>query len=96
MFVPDSLDDLRGPTAGSVTLPLRIDWTPSNTYDLGDAVSTCTMYETVLREAKAEDDLVRFLDRGWLVRTWSSLRLPDFIRESWERRFPQLLDTPHG
>ena len=48
------------------------------------------MYETVLREAKAEDDLSRFLDRGLLVRTWSSLRLPDFVRESWERRFPQL------
>jgi len=53
VFVPDSLDDLRGPTAGRVTLPLHIDWTPSNTYDLSDAVNTCTMYATVLREAKA-------------------------------------------
>jgi len=96
VFVPDSLDDLCGPTAGRVTLPLHIDWTPSNTYDLSDAVNTCTMYATVLREAKAEDDLSRFLDRELLVRAWSSLRLPDFIRESWERRFPQLLDTPHG
>jgi len=90
VFVPDSLDDLRGPTAGSVTLPLHIDWTPSNTYDLGDEARVCTMYATVLREAKSEDDLSRSLDRGLLVRAWSSLRLPDFIRESWERRFPQL------
>ncbi len=90
VFIPNSLDDLRGPTEGSVTLPLYIDWTPSNTYDLSDEVSTCTMYETVLREAKAEDDLSRFLDLGLLVRMWSSLRLPDFIRDSWERSSPQL------
>ena len=90
VFVPDSLDDLCGPTAGRVTLPLHIDWTPSNTYDLGDEARVCTMYATVLREAKSEDDLSRFLDRELLVRAWSSLRLPDFIRESWERRFPQL------
>ncbi len=90
VFVPDSLNDLRGPTAGSVTLPLHLDWTPSNTYDLGDEARVCTMYATVLREAKSEDDLSRSLDRELLVRAWSSLRLPDFIRESWERRFPQL------
>lgn len=90
VFVADSLDDLRGPTAGSVTLPLRLDWTPSNTYDLSDEARTCTMYATVLREAKSEDDLARFLERDLLVRMWASLRLPVFIRESWERRFPQL------
>ncbi len=90
VFVADSLDDLRGPTAGSVTLPLHLDWTPSSTYDLSADVRVCTMYATVLREAKAEDDLARFLNRELLVRMWSSLRLPDFIRESWERRFPPL------
>jgi len=90
VFVSDSLDDLRGPTAGSVALPLHLDWTPSNTYDLSDEARTCTMYATVLREAKSEDDLSRFLNRELLVCAWPSLRSPVFIREIWERRFPQL------
>lgn len=34
------------------------------------------MYETVLREAIAADDLARWIDRSTLVRLWVNLVLP--------------------
>ena len=34
--VADSLDELRGPTCGEVTLPNRLLWNPSRPFDLAD------------------------------------------------------------
>jgi hypothetical protein len=33
-FLPDSLDDLAGPTVGVVVLPVYLDWSHDSTYDL--------------------------------------------------------------
>lgn len=36
VFVVDDLAELRGPTSGTVTPPVHLDWTPSSSYDLAD------------------------------------------------------------
>jgi hypothetical protein len=48
------------------------------------------MYETVLREAVAADDLARWIDRSTLVRLWVNLVLPPRLRSQWEARFSEL------
>ena len=89
-YVPDSLDDLRGPAKGVVTLPLLLDWTPSNTYDLSSPARLRRLYETVLSEAASEDDVIRFVDSGLLAEHWGALRLPRRVRYAWELAHPAL------
>ncbi len=48
------------------------------------------MYETVLREAVAEDELCAWLDWETLVRLWDDLFLPRNVRAAWEQRHPGL------
>lgn len=84
VYVVDDLADLHGPTAGRVTLPIHIDWTPSSTYDLGNPVRVRTMYETVLQEAGSEGEIAAWVDRDLLVQHWPELRLSGFARETWE------------
>lgn len=90
VVIPESLEELRGPQSGMVKLPLHLDWTPSNTYDLSDPGQVRTMYATVLREAKEEDDLLTHLNEQLLRQHWSALRLPRFTRNVWESQHPTL------
>ena len=55
----DSLDELQGPTTGTVNLDQRLDWSGRARYDLTNPRRLATMYETVLREATNPDDLAR-------------------------------------
>lgn len=48
------------------------------------------MYITVLREARSEADLSQWLDRELLIEHWAKLRIPGFIKESWEKAHPEL------
>jgi hypothetical protein len=89
-FVVDTLDELRGPTAGVVTLPVMLDWTPANTYDLSSSSRLRRLYETVLSEALSEDDVAGFVDKATLLRVWPDLRLPPRVRMAWEQAHPQL------
>jgi hypothetical protein len=89
-FVPDSLNDLHGPTSGSVTLPLILDWTPLNTYDLESQSRTRRLYETVLSEATSETDITRYVNKSRLIGLWSELRLPRRVRIAWETNYPEL------
>ena len=88
--VPARLEDLRGPVEGPVTLPLRLDWSTTKTYDLSDVVMKHTMYAIVLREAKMVDDITALLDGATLGALWKSLRLPGRVRRAWEVSFPSL------
>jgi hypothetical protein len=90
LYVVTDLEEMHGPDAGHVVLPLRLDWTPSNSYDLSQPNRVRSLYATVLREAKSEDDLINYLDADVLRREWRSLRLPAFIRETWETVHPVL------
>lgn len=91
LFVADDLLALHGARSGTVVLPPRLDWSRSNSYDLSDPVRVRTMYATVLREALSEADLDSYLSRTLLIREWRNLRLPTFLRQTWERQHPVLI-----
>lgn len=88
--VPDTLDELTGPTGGRVTLPQRLDWSEQGTYDLDDPAELGLMYEVVIRESLDVADLRRFLNGPTLRRVWPRLYLPRQVHRLWEDRFPEL------
>lgn len=90
-FLPDTTESFRGRETGTVTLPLHLDWSRSNTYLLDDSRRVVTLYGTVIRESACEDDLYEYLNWGVLVREWENLRLPSYIRRAWEQVYPELV-----
>ena len=88
--VAEDLDDLHGPTQGTVTLPQHLDWSGSAVYDLDRPARLASMYKAVLNEARGVEDLRHWLDRRALVELWPTLWLPPRLRGMWEARFPEL------
>jgi hypothetical protein len=88
--VVDRLDDLTGPTTGTVNLPPHLDWSGSASYDLDKPARVASMYRTVLMEAGSPDDLRAWIDGRVLAHLWPSLWLPPQVRRLWESRFPEL------
>lgn len=89
--VAASLEDLRGPATGTVTLPLWLFWScPGYTFDLGDRDMRRWLYETVLREASRPEDLTAYLNGDTLIALWPDLYLPKGVRQAWEDRHPVL------
>jgi hypothetical protein len=84
------LDELCGPTAGTITLPAHLDWSGNATYDLGRPARLASMYRTVLNEAGSAADLRAWLDARLLAQLWPSLWLPSALRRVWEDHFPEL------
>lgn len=91
VFIIDDLEELEGPASGVVTLPIELDWSPAPTYDLDQPRRVLTMYATVLREAHSEEELARYLNADILRAVWGELRLPSFVRASWESAHPELM-----
>jgi len=92
--LPERLEELTGPTGGTVSLPVHLDWSGGRrTYDLEDSAELCVLYERVIREALTVEDLGRYLDAKTLSRVWQHLYLPARVRQEWERRFPPLAHT---
>lgn len=89
--LPSSLEDLKGPAAGTVELPLHVAWSGRRVYDVGDANQRLVLYALLLAEAQRED-LERLLHRESLVSMWPRLRrlLGPHARRVWER---QLIST---
>ena len=86
-----SLADLRGPTEGTVELPLWLFWScPGHTLDLGDRDMRHWLYQTVLREAGRPEDLASYLDGDMLTALWPDLYLPRDVRQAWEDQHPVL------
>jgi hypothetical protein len=92
--VAEHLDELRGPTQGTVTLPQHLDWSGSAVYDLDRPARLASMYKAVLNEARGVEDLRDWLDRRALVELWPTLWLPPRLRDMWEARFPELAARP--
>lgn len=88
--LPETLDELRGPTHGTVDLDPWLDWSGNPVYDLNDAGDLLVMYQTVLNEATSVDDLRRWLEGNTLRRVWSTLWLPQRLRALWQTRFREL------
>ncbi|MYV97247.1 hypothetical protein [Streptomyces sp. SID3343] len=89
--VPDAFAELAGPAEGVVTLPVSLDWTPKQSYDLADDVDVRLLYETVLREAMHTGELGRYVNGDLLARIWPRLWLPLRLRVMWESKFPDLV-----
>src|SRR5689334_14993804 len=88
--VVGSLGELAGPAAGTVTLPQRLMWCPDRTFDLGRPDELLWMYENVLREAAAPEELRRWINGRLLLRLWPVLNLPRAVRVAWEARHARL------
>ncbi|WP_329282431.1 hypothetical protein [Streptomyces sp. NBC_01451] len=89
--LPESLDELRGPTDGVVELPLHVAWSGMTAYDMGNPRQRMGLYRTVLHEG-LHDDLPRFLNRDLLLQMWPVLRtlVGRTVRTVWEDAFPEL------
>ena len=96
VVVADDLASLHGPTTGTVTLPRHLSWSGSPDYDLASPGRIVDLYRTVLVEATKPADLYAFLDHASLTRLWPSLWLPPYLRQAWEKRFPELRRTGSG
>lgn len=91
VLVIDDLADLRGPTTGTVELPLRLFWSvPDHRFDLDDPDMRLWYYQTVLREASRAEDLSTHLDAATLVSLWPDLYLPKGVRRAWEEQHRSL------
>ena len=88
------LSDLHGPVTGLVTLDRHLDWSGDGRYDLDDPGDLQLMYQAVLNQAAAINDLCRWLDERTLRRTWPELWLPARLRALWQARFPELATHP--
>ncbi|MFJ8193152.1 hypothetical protein ACIQ8D_25805 [Streptomyces sp. NPDC096094] len=89
--LPESLDELHGPTQGVVELPLHMAWSGMTSYDLSKPRQRMGLYRTVLHEG-LHDDLPRYLNQGLLLQLWPVLRtlVGRSVRSVWEDAFPQL------
>ncbi|MGW7355427.1 hypothetical protein ACWGI0_01725 [Streptomyces sp. NPDC054802] len=89
--LPESLDELHGPTQGVVDLPLHMAWSGMTSYDLGKPRQRMGLYRTVLHEG-LRDDLPRYLNQDLLLQLWPVLRtlVGRTVRAVWEDAFPKL------
>ncbi|CAL9391223.1 hypothetical protein [Streptomyces sp. NPDC085937] len=89
--LPESLDELHGPTQGIVELPLHMAWSGMTSYDLEKPRQRMGLYRTVLHEG-LRDDLPRYLNQELLLQLWPVLRtlVGRSVRAVWEDAFPQL------
>jgi hypothetical protein len=89
--LPESLDELHGPTHGVVDLPLHMAWSGMTSYDLTKPRQRMGLYRTVLHEG-LRDDLPQYLNRDLLLQLWPVLRtlVGRTVRAVWEDAFPQL------
>lgn len=87
--VPESLDDLRGPTEGTILLPRSHRGT---VVDLGTAAGRAIAYSRLLDEI----DLVALCDvlnKDRLVEEWATVPKSLRVAALWEERFPELPRT---
>ncbi|MFE7132758.1 hypothetical protein ACFVIM_18060 [Streptomyces sp. NPDC057638] len=89
--MPASLEDLAGPTEGTVDLPLHVAWSGRRSYGLEQLRSRMGLYRTVLAEGQRQD-LIEFLNRDLLIAQWPVLRtlISRPIKDAWEAAFPEL------
>lgn len=92
---PDSLDDLRGPTSGVVTVGPHIDTSLNPVYELGDRDRLLNLYTRVVRSGFVADHK-KFLDQQMLLKLWPALNLPVRCRKIWEQKFPELAARSRG
>ncbi|MEU4225331.1 hypothetical protein AB0F17_13610 [Nonomuraea sp. NPDC026600] len=87
--VAESLDELRGPVHGVMTLPHELAWSGRRRFDLDDPYDLGAFYKIVLEEGRQEH-LRALLNGEVLQRRWSEFLPARRVRALWEKRFPEL------
>jgi hypothetical protein len=91
VLIIDDLADLRGPASGTLTLPLRLYWSPAGrVFNLDDPYTLRSVYPVVLGEAIRTGELASYLNQDKLVEVWPDLYLPKGVRRAWAEHHPQL------
>lgn len=92
--LPAKLSELRGPSHGTVRLPLHLAWSGLTEFDLDRPRLRMSCYRIVLGEG-LHDDLIQYLDPHLLIGMWPTLRtlISRDLRDVWEEAFTEL---PHG
>lgn len=94
--MPVSLDDLRGPSKGSVDLPITIYWAPGDGRIPLDSDGHISMiYQAVIAEGSAEDQR-EYLNKNLLVDVWPKLHLPIKVTQQWQSAFSELQGNPRA
>lgn len=88
---PESLDDLHGPTSGTVRVRPHINTSPDPVFDLADPGQQWSLYSAVVRDGLPSEQGA-ILDRGMLLTLWADLNLPGRCRAIWEDKFPELAE----
>ena len=90
--LPAHLDELTGPSTGTVELPLHLAWSGLRHFEISDEQLLLGLYRIVLTNGLHED-LTRYLNVELLVRHWPRLRtaVGKPVRTCWEQRFPELV-----
>jgi hypothetical protein len=78
---PLVLDDLRGPSAGTVRVSPNIDTGLNPVYDLTNPGRLRSLYAAVLRDGSV-DQQAELLNRNTLVAVWPTLDLPTRCRQT--------------
>ncbi|MCZ1011898.1 hypothetical protein [Streptomyces lydicus] len=89
-----SLDDLQGPSSGSVQIPTRLaDRELSGHADLDNPWQRLQLYRRLLLTGTAEQQR-QLLNRELLRQMWPHRIGPPALLKTWEDRFPELRHTP--
>jgi hypothetical protein len=72
-WIPERLDELRGPARGIVVLPVHLTWFGLREFDVSEAGSRLRLYTIVLSQGR-RSDIARFLHPGLLRQDWPQLR----------------------
>lgn len=86
------LNELAGPSSGTVRLPGHLWWQPEpadGVFDLADEISTIDMYSAVL-DSGTKDEIATLVDADRLRALWPLIPVPLRARTEWERVNPEL------
>lgn len=86
---PSAPSALSGPVAGTIELPITVQWGPCRTFDLSDTGLRRMAYRAIVREGTPADQEA-LLNRTLLLQEWPNLILPTRCQALWEDRFPEL------
>jgi hypothetical protein len=90
-FVPDSLDELKGPRTGKVNLPIDIYWGPFPEIDLADDAQAARAYRAIINQGTISQ-IRTLLNPNRLLQLWPKLTLPRKVIDSWQNQFPTLAE----
>jgi hypothetical protein len=89
-YVVEDLRELTRQLTGTVILPVSLNWTPANSYDISDVQQKMRLYEAILSEAHSENDIKEYINGQELTELWERLRIPKRVRYAWESVHPKL------